>query len=118
MIKHVAFVQPIPVLGTSKRQDQFSWPEWRIQQIDAGVRLYRPEAQNVPEVPWFDVVGVGFCIGQERDDAAQSADTSNGPSDVAPEPAGIGSGGGDGGAPEAGTKQAQSRKARTKGKVT
>ncbi len=66
MIAHVAFVRPIWILGTSKREDQFRAVDgWLIEASDVGILLHRPAQQNVPEVPRFGVVGVGYSIGGE-----------------------------------------------------
>ncbi len=62
MIRAVAFVQSIPILGTGKREDRFEAPEWEIDLRGLSVWLRRPESQNVPEVPAFEVRGVGHCI--------------------------------------------------------
>lgn len=78
MIRHVAFCQPIPILGTSKRADQFMAPEWVIEELTWGVRLTRPASQNVTEVPRFDVRGVGYCIRREDDHAQAEADGAPG----------------------------------------
>ncbi len=66
MISHVAFERPIWILGTSKREDQFRAVDgWEIELHGDTVLLRRPEQQNVPEVPLFRVVGVGYCAGME-----------------------------------------------------
>ena len=71
MIRHIAFAQPIWVLGTSKHEDQFhSRDGWDIREEFNGVTLHHPGAQNVPEVPKFRVVGVGYCVRDESGRAA------------------------------------------------
>ncbi len=63
IVNEIAFVRPVPVLGSYKTEARFSAEEgWRIEVHDYGVTLSKAEQQNVPEVPAFCVCGVGYSV--------------------------------------------------------
>lgn len=64
-MRAVHFVQPVPVFGTSSREDYFAEPDWQVSVDGNSVVLYRPEKGVRPEVPAFRVVGVGFAVAVE-----------------------------------------------------
>ena len=62
-VKEIAFVRPIPILGTYKTEARFSAADgWLIEVSDFGVTLSKPASQNVPEVPAFFTCGVGYSM--------------------------------------------------------
>ncbi len=65
-VKEIAFVRPIPILGTYKTEARFSAADgWLIEVGDYGVTLSKPEQQNVPEVPAFFTCGVGYSVPED-----------------------------------------------------
>ncbi len=63
VVDKVAFVRPIPILGSHVRQTDFYASDgWLIEVSDFGVTLSKPEQQNVPEVPAFFTCGVGYSV--------------------------------------------------------
>ena len=62
MTAYVHFERPIPVGGTSVREEHFSEEEgWRIEIRGGEVVLSRPADGIRPATPAFRVVNVGFC---------------------------------------------------------
>lgn len=120
-IERVVFVQQVPVPGTPIRTEYFTAPEWVIAigttEGCIDVRLHRPAnpSQNITEVPRFRVVGVGFCVPEEKPNvAAQSNRPRTDSSADAAAPVGLG---GDGGRARVGAQSAQGRAPRSQGKV-
>lgn len=65
ILPYIMFCVPVPVVGTSLRCDEFdSRSGWLIEEGDGCITLSRPAnpSQNVPAVPAFRVVGVGYCV--------------------------------------------------------
>lgn len=65
IVDAIQFVRPIPVFGTGRREEHFEKKSgWRIEVAPDGVTLSRKAeaAQNIPAVPAYRVVGVGFCV--------------------------------------------------------
>ena len=73
-VKEIAFVRPIPILGTYKTEARFSAADgWLIEVSDFGVTLSKPASQNVPEVPAFFTCGVGYSMPVEPEPAPVAA---------------------------------------------
>lgn len=65
IVPYVQFVSPVPILGTSERQEHFSAEQgWVLEVFGDTVTLRREARQNVPAVPGYVVRGVGFCSPQ------------------------------------------------------
>lgn len=65
MASEVWFDRMVPVPGTSLRIDRFSESDgWQITETPHGVMLSREanDAQNIPGIGIFRVVGVGYSI--------------------------------------------------------
>jgi hypothetical protein len=65
MAAEVWFTSMVPVPGTSLRIDRFSTCDgWKVAETPAGIIVSRAanDPQNIPEVPAFRVVGVGYCL--------------------------------------------------------
>ncbi len=65
IVSHVQFIRPIPVLGSSKREEQFYASDgWLIEVHDYGVTLSRPAnpEQNILETSAFCTCGVGYSV--------------------------------------------------------
>ena len=59
----IIFAQMIAIPGTSQRADRFARADgWSIDADASGVTLSRVASQNVPAVPAFRVVGIGYCL--------------------------------------------------------
>ncbi len=85
VISHVAFAQPIWVLGTARHEDQFRAEDgWVIELTPTTgvISLRRPAQQNVPEVPAFEVWGIGYCTRWE-DVAASGSPEEEAPNNAA-----------------------------------
>lgn len=66
IVPEIAFVRPIPILGTFERRDRFYASEgWTIDVHDYGVTLSKPASQNVPEIPAFCTCGVGYSVPED-----------------------------------------------------
>lgn len=61
-ITAIYFVRPVPIPGTSRREESFSEAEgWAIALEGGSVLLHHPATQNVKALQ-FRVVGVGYCV--------------------------------------------------------
>lgn len=100
-VDRIVFVQQVPVPYSTIRTEYFNAPDWCVTVEGADVILYRPAnpQQNIPGIPPFRVVGVGFTIPEpdacEPDpvdrrgpSSSAAADGADGVPVLASEPAG------------------------------
>lgn len=69
IVKEIAFVRPIPILGGHERVDHFYASEgWLIDVHDYGVTLSKPGSQNVPAIEAFCTCGVGYSVPEDAEE--------------------------------------------------